>query len=171
MSDVAIRHAAISNCGKYRYLLTREWQPPLLMASYQCSMLFIMLNPSTADAEVDDPTIRRCMGFARREGCYGIRVVNLFAFRATNPAELLTAEDPVGALNNSYIEFHAFCGGSSSPIVVAWGKHPAALPRLKHLPMLRGRELLCLGTNKDGSPKHPLYVPGNAPLVPWEAKL
>lgn len=167
MSDV-IRNAAISPCGKYRYLLTRDWQRPLLMSSYQCSMLFVMLNPSTADATVDDPTIRRCMGFSRRETCYGIRVVNLFAFRATDPGELLCAEDPVGPLNNSYIEFHAGIGGSESPVVVAWGKHPAALPRLQQLPVLRGQKLLCLGTNKDGSPKHPLYVPKNAPLVPWE---
>ena len=165
MSDI-IRNAVISPCGKYRYLLTRDWQRPLLMSSYQCSMLFVMLNPSTADAEVDDPTIRRCMGFARREGCYGIRVVNLFALRATNPAEMSRVEDPVGPLNDSYIEFHAHI--NESPIVVAWGKHQGASQRLKALPVLRGQKLLCLGTNKDGSPKHPLYVPKATALVPWE---
>jgi hypothetical protein len=161
------RHAVISDCGRYRYLLTREWQRPLLMSSYQCSMLFIMLNPSTADAEVDDPTIRRCMGFARREGCYGIRVVNLFAFRATDPAELHAAGYPIGPLNDAYIDSHVCVGGS--PVVVAWGKHSAALSRLKSLPVLHDRKLLCLGTNRDGSPKHPLYVPKNASFVPWEA--
>lgn len=88
--------AGISECGTYRYWLCREWSPGL------DSLVWLMLNPSTADATQDDPTIRRCMGFARRWGYGGITVVNLYAYRATNPRDLLTAADPVGPENDRY---------------------------------------------------------------------
>ena len=76
--------AVISDCGNYRYLLTREISEPLFSRGPACC--FVMLNPSTADAQQDDPTGRRCMGFARREGCVGLSVVNLYGLRATKPA-------------------------------------------------------------------------------------
>lgn len=88
--------AVISDDGLYRYLLERHWDDTT------SSCTFVMLNPSTADALVDDPTIRRCVGFAKSFGCGSLRVVNLYAYRATKPAELWTVDDPVGPANGSY---------------------------------------------------------------------
>lgn len=152
--------AEISPCGAYRYILTREidcilrWNRPAL---------FIMLNPSTADATKDDPTIRRCISFAERECCTSLTVVNLFALRATNPKELLNHKDPIGPFNDlritEQIQRHKM-----GIIVAAWGAHPFAKDRAKEV-MDRFGPFMCLGTNKDGSPKHPLYVKKDTPLV------
>lgn len=146
--------ASISECGKYRYTLFREWEPSLPR------VLFVMLNPSTADAMEDDPTITKCLGFARLWGCGSLTVVNLFAFRATNPKELLTAVDPIGPENDVSINL---CAQASDRIVVAWGanKMPkSACNRIgKVLAMLAGRRIECLKLTKSGAPKHPLYVP------------
>jgi hypothetical protein len=108
--------ADLSPCGTYRYLLGRR------VGEGDRTALFMMLNPSTADATEDDPTIRRCTGFARREGCGVLEVVNLFAYRATDPAELRTAPDPVGPANDHHIKAAL---GRVALVVVAWG----ALPR------------------------------------------
>lgn len=88
-----IKSAIISECGKYRYSLSRIWD------ENKANVLFIMLNPSTADGDVDDPTIRRCIGFAKSWGYGGIYVGNLFAYRATDPKELLKVENPIGFEN------------------------------------------------------------------------
>jgi hypothetical protein len=168
MIDGIQRHAVISQDGIYRYLLTREWETPLLMSAKSCSLAFIMLNPSTADAEIDDPTIRRCMGFARREGYYGITVVNLFAMRATSPSSLRRALHTVGPKNDAYIARCLGCGD----VVAAWGSNFCARYRVRDVfRLLPGVVLKCLGVNKDGSPKHPLYVPKDTPLVSWEGNL
>lgn len=157
------RSAVISGCGLYRYELTRSWrQGPLVT--------FLMLNPSTADAETDDPTIRRCMGFARSWGYSGISVVNLYAYRATDPAWLWTVADPVGPLNDATIKDRALRG----PIVAAWGAKPKARKRARHvLEMIYGMGIngLVVRTirrTKDGYPEHPLRLPAN--LLPriWE---
>lgn len=156
--------AEISECGKYRYVLTRKINSPLRWVR---PALFIMLNPSTADASQDDPTIRRCISFAQREGCTELTVVNLFALRATNPKELLIHPDPVGPLNNErlkeQIEKH-----TNSLIVAAWGAHKFAQERGTLLKFIWSPQFLCLGMNKDGSPKHPLYVKSDAPLIELE---
>ena len=89
--------AVISDCGKYRYRLTRKW-------GYGRPCGFIMLNPSTADALHDDPTIRRCVGFAKAWGCGALIVVNLFAVRATSPREMMRADDPVGPENKEHVQ-------------------------------------------------------------------
>lgn len=154
--------AVLSDCGRYRYTLTRRWAPG-------APMLFVMLNPSTADASMDDPTIRRCIGFAKREGCGALEVVNLFAFRATDPAALSTATDPIGPDNDRHIVEAAVRGGV---IVAAWGAsvpaalrtRPAQVGRLLRETRLR---LWCLGMTSGGAPRHPLYVRGDAALVPW----
>ncbi len=161
------RHATISPCGKYRYLLTREWADPLLMPTRACSLAFIMLNPSTADGMVDDPTIRRCMNFARREGYYGIAVVNLFAYRATDPKTVCFAKDPVGPNNDDYIKRCLSYGD----VIAAWGSEVFARSRAREVQkMLAGVAIKCLGMNKDGSPKHPLYVPKNTLFTPWSGQ-
>lgn len=151
--------AEISPCGTYRYVLTREIST---MLRWVKPCLFIMLNPSTADAFKDDPTIRRCMGFAEREGCTDLTVINLFALRATNPKELFNHKDPIGPLNDQkmaeQIEKHWM-----GITVAAWGAHPMAAERAKILS--RYDHIKCLGKTKNGNPKHPLYLKSNSSLI------
>lgn len=155
------RAAEISACGLYRYSLRRWWDLALPM------LCVVMLNPSTADALLDDPTIRRCVEFAKREGFGGIIVVNAFAFRATDPKALQAAADPVGPKNDDAIVAAVRgCGA----VLAAWG---ASYPRrLRHridrvhraLLEIRSKPVQCLGVTADGCPRHPLYVRGDAPL-------
>lgn len=163
------RTAIISLDGKYRYHLSREWDVDPFY-----NMVFVMLNPSTADAEVDDATIRRCISFAQREGCSRLDVVNLFAYRSTKPEKLLEVEDPIGPMNRSAVARFISTGHI---VVLAWGawwkkistsQRGPGLPRL-NVEGMTSRELYCLGTTKDGSPRHPLYVRGDAPLVTYRA--
>jgi hypothetical protein len=146
--------------GPYRYLLTRRWNGRPLIA-------FVMLNPSSADAADDDPTIRRCIGFARREGAGGIAVLNLYALRSPTPRGLLAHSDPEGPLNErSWGE--VLTDARIGAIVAAWGafgRH--RLPASKALDAHRSDSWLCLGRTADGSPRHPLYARGDTPLVPW----
>lgn len=149
--------AVISPCGTYRYLLTRvipqavRWVRPVT---------FVMLNPSTADATQDDPTIRRCIGFAKAWGCTELRVVNLFAFRATEPNELYLWKDRIGVENDTYIS-SATVGASI--IVAAWGAHRIATERgAAVMALLASHDrapVQCLGRTRGGAPRHPLYVP------------
>jgi hypothetical protein len=160
-----MKPAVISTCGKFRYLLTREWGTGGEVAT------FVMLNPSTADAEKDDPTIRKCVAFSRLWGCGKLQVVNLFAFRATNPKDMMNAEDPVGPENSRYVK--QAVGGAGGPVVCAWGVHGRHLDQ--DLAMLRwlaeaGVEPLALAVTKGGHPKHPLYVPSDAPLRPFSSR-
>jgi hypothetical protein len=132
---------------------------------------FIMLNPSTADASIDDPTIGRCMSFARREGYGGISVVNLFAFRATSPEDMKAADDPFGPEGSEYIERTLNAGAITGvPIVAAWGTHGGYRGRDEAVVLSArgwGANLVCLGTTKEGHPRHPLYVKGDQPFVPF----
>jgi hypothetical protein len=120
-----------------------------------------MLNPSTADATVNDPTIRRCLSFAERDSFTDVTVVNLFAFRATNPSMLKIVEDPIGPENDRYIEkeveAHRF---GQHKIVAAWGAHPSAKERASDIHRWFG-PFECLGVTKGGAPRHPLYVHGD----------
>jgi hypothetical protein len=179
--------AVISEDGLYRYTLTRTWDT-------ECDpMVFVMLNPSTADASVDDPTIRRCRSFAKREGAGGLVVVNLFAYRATKPADLWAAkasgvdiEGPhnratmIEALDTAAtpVEFWDFEGsGDPFPIVCAWGAggpwSAEAGQRFMNLASAyddtyyRITRFVSLGTTASGTPRHPLYVKGDQPLVPF----
>jgi hypothetical protein len=154
--------AVISACGLYRYELIRRWDQGALLE-------FIMLNPSTADASVNDPTIRRCIGFAKRWGYGGIVARNLFAYRATSPAVLVHVDDPVGPENRDYLS-----RTDADATVVAWGANPAAVVWWNGYPfdwqrtVIQRPRLLCLGTNANGSPKHPLYVPAERTPIAWE---
>jgi len=150
------KRAVISADGKYRYLLERCW-------SEGPTITFVMLNPSTADADIDDPTIRRCMGFAKKLGYGGLRVVNLYAFRATNPKDLWTVGDPIGEENDDYL-LQAL--QESKLVIAAWGIN-AKQDRIKEISNLMGaRKFFALGLTKDGNPRHPLYVHSDASLVP-----
>jgi hypothetical protein len=169
-SAPAIRKdALISDCGQYRYWLTRSWDAGAYL------LPIIMLNPSTADADNDDPTIRRCMAFARRERFGGIRVVNLFAYRATAPEAMKGATDPFGPEGSLWIErvLHRAVEGQY-PVLAAWGAHGTYQDRdavVKAMARRRGAKLACLGATKDGHPRHPLYVKGDQPFVPLDASL
>lgn len=152
----AAADAVLSDCGLYRYELTRSW-------ASGPRVCWIMLNPSTADAEKDDPTIRRCVGFARGWGYPGIVVVNLFAYRATRPADLVDAAhagvDPVGPLNADRV---AVAAKNAGIVLVAWGAHGKVLNRAAKTTQFLGAlgiELWSLGKTKAGHPRHPLYVP------------
>ncbi|ATS92337.1 DUF1643 containing protein [Stenotrophomonas phage vB_SmaS_DLP_5] len=151
--------AVISPCEKYRYLLRRGGNDPLP---------FVMLNPSTADANTDDPTIRRCMGFAKREGRNGIVVVNLYAFRTAYPAQMKSAAaegfDIVGPLNDYNL---SLVSHSYPAVVCAWGASHVDPERVKFVVdlMRKNCNVLCFGTTREGHPRHPLYLKGDAPLV------
>lgn len=159
-----VRGAILSSDGVYRYRLWRTWD------SAGPVMIWVMLNPSVADARVDDPTIRRCVGFARREGCGGIEVLNLYALCATDPTALVGHRDPEGPDN--MVHWWSVLGAyGTAHLVVGWGafQHRDLL-RPKGLEMLAALqdEARCLGTTKAGAPRHPLFVAADAPLVPFE---
>lgn len=157
------RGARISKCGLYRYVLGRRWSPHGEPAT------FVMLNPSTADASLDDPTIRRCIGFAKSWGAGGLHVLNLYALRATDPRELARADDPVGPDCDEYLYRHLRAAVMAGrPVVAAWGAHPFARQRARDVHgMLHAVDWRCLGTTADGSPRHPLYLRRDAELAPW----
>lgn len=148
----------ISKCKKYRYWLERDTGIPIKNAC-----VFIMLNPSTADAELDDPTIRRCRGFAERFQCGKLVVVNLFAYRATKPADLYKAKDPVGPENDKYISKALQMPGV---LIGGWGANDTRdrVTKLMELAAWRRVAICCLGKTKSGAPKHPLYLPALALL-------
>jgi hypothetical protein len=156
--------ATFSPCGKYRYTLTRQWED----VGFQRWATWIMLNPSTADAKSDDPTIRRCISFSKSWGCGGLIVLNLFAFRATDPKALSSADDPVGPENDATLR--RYCG-TSGITVAAWGVHGVLNGRAAAvLSVLSRTPLRCLGVTKENHPKHPLYVAGSAEptIYRWE---
>lgn len=142
--------ATISECNKYRYDLLRVWDEttPYLM--------FIGLNPSTADHEQDDPTIKRCIGFAESLNFGGICMCNLFAFRATKPSDMMSSSSPIGIDNDSYVKLHAEKAGM---VIAAWGNAGDYLNRDKEvLALLSKVDVFALEINKSGQPKHPLYI-------------
>ncbi|OLF82705.1 hypothetical protein AWH63_06785 [Marinobacter sp. C18] len=153
--------AKISECGQYRYLLTR---PPESMLAERGTALFIMLNPSTADAEIDDQTICKCRAFARNWGCSGLTVANLYAFRATNPNRLWEQDDPVGPDNDDQLRALALEYGEA---VCAWGNNakPERVAEVVKIFREAGAKLWCLGKTKLGAPRHPLYIKSDQPLV------
>lgn len=159
------RSALISACGRYRYRLERWWTAgPRLHV--------VMLNPSTADGALDDPTIRRCMRFAERDGCAGLVVLNLYAWRATRPIDMFAAPDPVGPDNDTHLAVAAtrsVYGEPDTYMLAAWGAHarPDRVTEVRRL--LAGVDLRSLGVTKDGHPRHPLYVRGTTPAQPWPA--
>lgn len=163
------RSAVISDDGVYRYELRRTWhagKPPCC---------FIMLNPSTADANIDDPTIRRCIGFARSWECGQLIVVNLFAFRATKPAELYTARDPVGPENADYVRRAVdFADHHGGKIICAWGSHGEYMDQdltvLGWIIEECSKPPLALSVTKSKQPGHPLYLKADSVPVPYTGR-
>jgi hypothetical protein len=158
--------ATLSDCGTYRYRLIRWWGDPNRVPQAH----FVMLNPSTADASVDDPTIRRCIGFAKAWGFSGLIVTNLYALRATDPKQLGRHPDPVGAMNNNHLRLAAQDAGIT---VAAWG---ASYPKphgkwraleVQHILVGIG-PVHTLGLTKNLDPRHPLYIRADTQPVPLE---
>lgn len=171
--------AIITECGEYRYVLTRNVPYNTIMHDANRPCTFIMLNPSTADAEADDPTIRRCMSFARAFEASELVVVNLFAYRATEPDDMFAAHDPVGPLNDRYIRNmlgHTYRARGGAVIACGTaGKNNAQrdlfrqrVRSVRRIAQDCGVVLHALGTTKEGWPRHPLYLPSDAEPLPWE---
>ena len=155
-----IQSAEFDPTGKYRYTLTRTWERDL------GRVVFVMLNPSTADHTINDPTVTRCIGFAINHHFGSLVVLNLFAYRSTEPKELTKVRDPIGKLNNEWIVREV---ARADLVVAAWGTFLIALERSSKVEeMLHPRTIYCLGTTKDGSPKHPLYVAKVTQFQKWK---
>ena len=158
------RTALFSRDRTYRYRLGRRWWDG-------AAACFVLLNPSTADETREDPTVRRCIGFARSLGCGALEVVNLYAYVATDPAELRSADYPVGRSNDRHIEAAA---RECERVVLAWGVHAARLARpLEVLRLLHsmGVEPHCLRLTASSHPEHPLRLPHGCELVMFEREV
>jgi hypothetical protein len=146
--------AVFSKCGRYRYVLRRTWNES------GPTVLIIGLNPSTADAECDDPTIRRCIGFARDWGYGSLLVGNLFAYRATHPRVLKSVADPIGPRNDSWLRNLV---RQADFVVAAWGIHGSLHSRDMQV-LAAVSDVHCLGVTKAGYPRHPLYLSATSML-------
>lgn len=155
--------AMMSPDEKYRYVLIRTWNTLATDPFGLRYVIFVGLNPSTADATVDDPTIRRCVNYAKAWGFTGMGMLNLFALRATQPSDMMKEIEPVGEFNDKWIKYFTEDAGL---VVACWGAHGSFLGRDKvvramipHLNYLR--------LTKQGHPAHPLYLPGNLEPKEW----
>lgn len=150
--------AIFSEDHVYRYELRKIWNPK---KGWIC---WIMLNPSIADANIEDPTIRRCMGFAELWGYGGITVANAFAFKATDPKEMIAAQNPIGSENDYYIRK---LSEEAALTVCGWGNLGTLFDRFHRVYYLL-KDPKCLGLTKTGQPKHPLYLAKNTPLIDYK---
>lgn len=169
MADLLVQKSAIiSDCGHYRYRLARERRQT------DANTVFIMVNPSTADAENDDATIRKLMGFADRKGWSNVIVGNLFAYRSKDVRELARADDPIGPENDDHLA-EMIGSRATLRVIFAWGPTAKLPHRLRQrwrevarMATYDGRPKLCLGPPaKDGMPRHPLMLPYSSQLQPW----
>lgn len=157
-ADGCLSQVWYSPCDRYRYGLSRVWDAD------GPTLLFIMLNPSTADEYRNDPTVARCETRARRMGYGAMMVANLFAFRATRPADLKQAAEPVGPMNDRVL---AHWSKSATATIVAWGAHGAFRNRAAEVSSVLTGSLLHLGLTKAGHPRHPLYVAFDTAPCEW----
>lgn len=154
-----------SECRRWRWVLRRDIGegPPLIM---------LMLNPSTADEVKNDPTVERCERRARREGYGSLIVLNIFAFRATKPADMKAEPNPIGDENDDYIRRYLELAASvaGAKVCAAWGNHGKHLGRsadILEMAKTAGVDLVCLKRTKAGQPGHPLYVKNNAEFLAY----
>lgn len=150
--------AVISADGMYRYFLSRH------LSASNVRVAFVGLNPSTADATSDDPTIRRCRGFATEWGAGELWMVNLFAYRSTDPAELLRVPNPIGAENDAWLEQAVSC---AELVIAAWGNHGALFDRAAVVLSRFPGRFSALGMTKSGMPRHPLYIRSGSAYRPF----
>ena len=151
------KNATFSDCRKYRYSLSRTWD------GKKKTVLFIGLNPSTADEKIDDPTIRRCINYAQSWGYGSLLMVNLFAYRATTPTELKNVNNPIGNDNDLHI---VELLKKVDLAVAAWGNEGSLLNRDKEVKKIIPN-LMCLKINKSGQPAHPLYQKKDLKLIKY----
>ena len=151
------KNATFSDCRKYRYGLSRTWN------GKKKTILFIGLNPSTANEKIDDPTIRRCINYAQNWGYGSLLMVNLFAYRATLPSELKNVKNPIGNDNDLHI---IELSKKADLAVAAWGNEGFLLNRDKVVKKLIPN-LMCLKINKSGQPAHPLYQKKDLKLIKY----
>ena len=157
MGFLVNKKATFSDCRKYRYALSRTWN------GKKKTILFIGLNPSTADEKIDDPTIRRCINYAQNWGYGSLLMVNLFAYRATMPSELKNAINPIGNDNDLHI---LELSKKADLAVAAWGNKGTLLNRDKEVKKIIPN-LMCLKINKSGQPAHPLYQKKDLKLIKY----
>ena len=158
------KKAEISPCGKYRYTLTRIWDETKRVLVWVC------LNPSTADAEKDDATIRKLTSYAKAWGFGGILVLNIFAYRATDPKDLKKAKDPVGPDNLGVLKRTLRKLGQDGLgylVIAAWGNHGEFQNQGEEIARLLKGKAKCLGLTKTGHPKHPLYLRKDVERIPF----
>lgn len=161
------RSALFNRKGNHRKVLIRSWN-----GNYPTKLCtFVMLNPSTAGATEDDPTVRRCIGFAMREGCKALRIVNLFTYRATDPKELLLVDKPK-KLNTYDADIYINEAARDSGLIIAgWGAlHPSLEWRAAEVLELfkdHKANVWCLGKTAGDQPKHPLYLSKDETLLPY----
>lgn len=162
--------AWFSRCGHYRYDLRWRAQADGDFDAHEC--IFLMLNPSTADAFKLDPTNRRCFEFTRRERAKDMYVLNIFAYRATDPKDMKAQADPVGPENDRYIQrVLQRAQTNETKLICAWGNHGAHIGRsdaIREMIGAAGTRAYCFGYTKTGEPKHPLYLRKDSALVPFE---
>ena len=151
------KNATFSDCRKYRYALSRTWN------GKKKTILFIGLNPSTANEKIDDPTIRRCINYAQNWGYGSLLMVNLFAYRATLPSELKNVKNPIGNDNDIQI---IELSKKADIAVAAWGNEGTLLNRDKEVKKILPN-LMCLKINKSGQPSHPLYQKKDLKLIKY----
>ena len=151
------KNATFSDCRKYRYALSRTWN------GKKKTILFIGLNPSTANEKIDDPTIRRCINYAQNWGYGSLLMVNLFAYRATMPSELKNVKNPIGNDNDLHI---IELSKKADLAVAAWGNNGTLLNRDKEVKKILPN-LMCLKINKSGQPAHPLYQKKDLKLIKY----
>lgn len=166
--------AVLSDDGRYRYRLTRVWDESLP------PMLWVMLNPSKADAMRDDHTVRRCRFYAHREACGSIEVINLFAYRATKPNELLHCQVPEGPDNHIHVRRALQdCSRRGGVLVYGWGawkwkerrgRFEMARYMTEQLAIANGLTAQCLGLTLDGHPRHPSRLADVTPLRPYRTE-
>ena len=150
--------AKLSKCRKYRYALWRTWDDS------KPYVMFVGLNPSTADETTDDPTLTRCINFAKSWGYGGVCMANLFAFRATEPADMKASNDPIGSDNNHWLRS---LSKDAVIVVAAWGNDGGYLQRSRQVTQLIPN-MHCLKLNKSGEPAHPLYQAAKLQPVPMD---
>lgn len=155
--------AVYSKCERYRYQLTREWDPE------GRKMLFVLLNPSPITERQKDPVVERCERKARRQGYGTLRICNLFAWRDWDPEEMKAVESPVGADNDSFLR--ESCEWADG-IVAAWGddgEHMGRGAEVRSMLEKSGKDIMILRLTRHGHPIHPLYVPDDHPMRKWPA--
>lgn len=158
-------NAVFSECRKYRYTLWRTVDGGLFPDTWTKYVNFICLNPSTADEVKDDPTIRKCVRLARNWGYEAICVTNLFAYRATDPKVMKSQSDPIGSMNDVFIQRVAF---GADLVIAAWGQHGAFLDRSTKVRQcfFERPKILRMGKTE---PWHPLYLPDNSKPIEWNS--